>query len=214
MELCSFTSSKIAGDIYDKINEKSEHSSPEHRSTFEYLAVCEHLRWNSAHIILGYKYSDGTKNDLLKLHPGMVAYSLLKDPKRHYDWLVVKNTLKLIAGPDKNETIADAPVSYDPKPIDTSDVELPEELGELVEQMSENVHEVWAKSRIDQGWTIGAERNDEKKTHPCLVPYSELPEVEKDYDRDTALSTLKFIVKSGFEIKKVSKFKKFFKKNK
>lgn len=221
LELCSFTASKIADDIYDKINEKSEHSTPEHRSTFEYLAVCEHLRWNSAHIILGYKYTDGDKSDLLKQHPGMVAYSLLDDPTRHYDWLVVKNTLKQIKSTVEEDNMPDeikiAPIEeigYVPKPIDTSDVVLPEDLNELVEQMSENVHEVWAKSRIDQGWTLGAERNDEKKTHPCLVPYSELPEVEKDYDRDTALSTLKFIVKSGFEIKKVDKCKKFFKKNK
>lgn len=89
---------------------------------------------------------------------------------------------------------------YVPQPIDTKDVELSEELSTLVEQMSKNVHEVWAKSRIDQGWTYGAERNDAEKKHPCLVPYEELPEEEKDYDRNTSVETLKFILKAGFEI--------------
>lgn len=91
---------------------------------------------------------------------------------------------------------------YVPQPMDTSDVQLPEELNGLIEQMSKNVHEVWAKSRIDQGWIYGPERSDALKQHPCLVPYEELPEVEKAYDRDTALGTLKLIAKLGFKITK------------
>ena len=92
--------------------------------------------------------------------------------------------------------------NYVPKPVDTSDIQLPEELNELVEKMAENVHEVWAQSRISQGWTYGAQRSDALKQHPCLVPYNELPEVEKAYDRDTALGTLKLICKLGFKISK------------
>ena len=92
---------------------------------------------------------------------------------------------------------------YVPQPMDTSDVQLPEELNDLIEQMSKNVHEVWAKSRIDQGWTYGPERSDILKQHPCLIPYEDLPEIEKAYDRDTALGTLKLISKLGFEIKKL-----------
>lgn len=84
--------------------------------------------------------------------------------------------------------------------MDTSNVRLPAELDELVEKIAKNVHEVWAQNRMDQGWTYGAERNDELKHHPCLVPYEDLPEVEKDYDRDTALGTLKLICKLGFKI--------------
>ncbi len=91
---------------------------------------------------------------------------------------------------------------YVPQPMDTSDVQLPQELNELVEKMAKNVHEVWAQSRISQGWIYGPERSDALKHHPCLVPYEDLPEVEKAYDRDTALGTLKFIVKAGFKITK------------
>lgn len=89
---------------------------------------------------------------------------------------------------------------YNPQPIDTSDVKLPEELLPLIEQMAKNVHEVWAESRLAQGWTYGEQRNDERKTHPCLVPYEELPEGEKAYDRDTSVGTLKLILKLGFKI--------------
>ena len=92
--------------------------------------------------------------------------------------------------------------TYVPQPMDTSDVQLPEELNELVEKMAKNVHDVWAQSRISQGWTYGPERSDALKHHPCLVPYEELPEIERAYDRDTALGTLRLIVKAGFKISK------------
>lgn len=90
--------------------------------------------------------------------------------------------------------------NYVPQPMDTSDIQLPEELNVLIEQMAKNVHEVWAQSRIKQGWRYGNERSDALKQHPCLIPYEELPEVEKAYDRDTALETLKLISKLGFKI--------------
>lgn len=91
---------------------------------------------------------------------------------------------------------------YIPQPIDTSDVKLPEDLEQLVEHMSKNVHEVWAETRIRQGWIYGEQRNDELKTHPCLIPYEELPEEEKEYDRNTSIGTLKLILKLGFTINK------------
>lgn len=92
--------------------------------------------------------------------------------------------------------------TYIPQPIDTSDVKLPQELESLVEAMAKNVHDVWAQGRIAEGWKYGEERDDEHKTHPCLVPYEELPESEKEYDRQTAISTLKLIQKLGFNITK------------
>ena len=89
---------------------------------------------------------------------------------------------------------------YIPQPIDTSDVKLPKDLEQLVEQMAKNVHEVWAETRINQGWTYGEQRNDELKTHPCLIPYEELSEEEKEYDRNSSIGTLKLIMKLGFKI--------------
>ena len=92
--------------------------------------------------------------------------------------------------------------NYVPQPVDTNDVVLPVELDELVENIAKNVHEVWAQSRMKEGWIYGEERNDVLKTHPCLIPYEELPEEEKAYDRDTAFGTLKLITKLGFKITK------------
>lgn len=92
--------------------------------------------------------------------------------------------------------------NYIPQPIDTSDVELPESLYPLVEQMAKNVHDVWSQTRIEQGWQYGEKRDDALKKHPCLVAYEDLPEEEKVYDRNTSLATLKLILKLGFKIEK------------
>lgn len=93
---------------------------------------------------------------------------------------------------------------YTPQPIDTSDVELSEELLLLTEQLARNVHDVWAVGRLNEGWTYGPERNDTLKQNPCIVDYSDLPESEKEYDRNTAMETLKTILKLGWGIEKVS----------
>ena len=92
--------------------------------------------------------------------------------------------------------------TYTPAPLDTRDIELPKELDELIERMARNVHDVWAQGRIAEGWTWGEERDDKRKTHPCLVPYEELPDAEHEYDRQTAVQTLKLILKLGFKIHK------------
>ena len=91
---------------------------------------------------------------------------------------------------------------YKPNPIDTSGITLPSQLLELTEEIAENVHENWSAGRIAEGWSYGETRNDEKKTTPCLIPYSELPEEEKEYDRRTALQTLKTIIALGYTIEK------------
>ena len=89
---------------------------------------------------------------------------------------------------------------YIPKPIDTNNVVLPEQLMSLQEKIAENVHEIWAQGRIADGWTYGEKRDDELKHHPCLVPYSELSDAEKEYDRNTAMETLKLITALGYKI--------------
>ena len=89
---------------------------------------------------------------------------------------------------------------YQPRPVDTTGVILPEELTRLSEVIAENVHEVWSAGRIAEGWTYGEKPDAEKRTTPLLIPYDALPESEKDYDRRTAFETLKLIVKLGYRI--------------
>ena len=89
---------------------------------------------------------------------------------------------------------------YRPKPIDTSNVILPEDLSALTEAMAENVHEVWAAGRMAEGWTYGDAVDVEHKKTPLLISYAQLAESEKDYDRNTVVETLKMIIKAGYKI--------------
>ena len=93
-------------------------------------------------------------------------------------------------------------MDYSPRPIDTSAVVLPAELLALTERLAESTHDLWAAQRLAEGWTFGPARDDAGRRHPCLVPYSELPESEKEYDRRTALGTLKAILALGYTIER------------
>ena len=90
--------------------------------------------------------------------------------------------------------------TYNPKPIDLSDVNLTEDLNELREAIAENAHDIWAAERLAQGWSYGPERNDARKENPCMVPYSQLPEKEKDFDRSMAMDTIKLLKKLGYDL--------------
>jgi len=91
-------------------------------------------------------------------------------------------------------------LDYQPAPIDTSGVTLTKEIEELTELLAKNAHDLWAQQRLTDGWTYGPRRDDSAKKHPCLVPYEELPESEKEYDRHAALGTLKAILALGYRI--------------
>lgn len=91
---------------------------------------------------------------------------------------------------------------YDPQPIDVTDFPLDGDIKELIEAIAENCHDIWARERMDHGWTYGPERDDKNLKHPDLVPYSDLPDSEKEYDIKMAQGTLELIQRLGFKIKK------------
>jgi len=93
-------------------------------------------------------------------------------------------------------------MTYRPRIINTSKVNLDTELLELTELLAKNTHDNWSLLRFSEGWVYGNMRDDVKKEHPCLVEYEILPESEKEYDRKTALETLKAIIALGYAIEK------------
>lgn len=93
---------------------------------------------------------------------------------------------------------------YNPQPINVEDIDLDADLEDLTEAIAENAHDIWARARMDEGWTYGSIRDDEKKQHPDLVPYAQLPDSEKEYDRIMAMNTLRLVRRLGFDITKQS----------
>lgn len=92
--------------------------------------------------------------------------------------------------------------TYTPHPIDTSDVVLSDDLLSLTELLAKNTHDNWAIKRIQEGYKYGINRDDSIKETPCLVPYEQLPESEKEYDRKSAMEALKLIIKLNYKIEK------------
>ena len=99
------------------------------------------------------------------------------------------------AFPDESKT-------YRPKLIDLEYVELPDSFDELREAIAENAHDRWALERQSEGWTYGPKRDDSKLETPDMVPYAQLPESEKQYDRLLAEDTIKLFIALGYKIKK------------
>jgi RyR domain len=93
-------------------------------------------------------------------------------------------------------------LKYQPQPIDTGAVVLTKEVLDLTELLARNTHDTWALQRLSEGWRYGPQRNDETKEHPDLIPYNELPESEKEYDRNTAMQTLNAIIALGYRIER------------
>ncbi|MHA1991242.1 MAG: RyR domain-containing protein [Candidatus Hodarchaeales archaeon] len=96
------------------------------------------------------------------------------------------------------------PHEYKPKPFDTSNVVIPEDLEKLTEFLALNVHELWSQDKILEGWKYGDIHDNISKETPNLVPYDALPDHIKEYDRKTAMGTLKLIIALGYHIKKNS----------
>jgi len=91
---------------------------------------------------------------------------------------------------------------YEPHPLNLEDIPLTDDLLELQEAIAENAHEVWAAARKADGWTYGPVRNDALKQHPDMLPYSALPDSEKEYDRIMAFNTIKLLKKLGWKLVK------------
>jgi hypothetical protein len=77
---------------------------------------------------------------------------------------------------------------------------LDKSFSEILETLSKTVHNQWMTGRLTAGWKYGHERNDEKKEHPSLIPYEELPEEEKEFDRQTAKTVINYLLNNGYDI--------------
>ena len=95
-------------------------------------------------------------------------------------------------------------MSYKPDPIDTSSLKLTPEIVELTERLARNTHDIWARQRLSEGWAHGPERHDARREHPSLIHYDELPDSEKEYDRQTALESIKMLLALGYTIESPS----------
>lgn len=91
-------------------------------------------------------------------------------------------------------------MAYQPNPTRFDGEPVPAWLPEVIDWLGQEVHACWAESRLREGWEYGPVFDGENKKHPCLIPYEQLPESEKDYDRNTARRTVQLLLHAGFQI--------------
>ena len=89
---------------------------------------------------------------------------------------------------------------FQSKPLDTSQVELGEELRRLVEVLARQAHETRAERRLSEGWRYGPEKDEINKRDPSLVSYADLPESEKAFLKETTEEILRSLLALGFHI--------------
>ncbi|KAI9989809.1 hypothetical protein PInf_020096 [Phytophthora infestans] len=180
----------------------------------ELLSQNAHEVWAVGRIDQGWRWGTERDNDK-KLHPDLVPYEALTEQDKQYDRDTSMSALKVITalgyvleppasleeqfdGFEFGTEATEPGGTYEPKPIPTDDVKVPPHLRSVIELLAENTHEVWAQMRMEQGWKFGPRRNDAKKEHNGLVPYIYLTQNEKQMDRNTAMQTVKLILRFGF----------------
>ena len=182
----------------------------------ELLSQNAHEVWSQGRIAQGWQWGP-QRDNALKLHPDLISYEALTEEDKQYDRDTSIQALKVIQAfgyvlepPDDLEKeigniVFGLTDPYVPHPIETDDIHVPDELKALIELLAENTHEIWAQMRMKQGWTFGPRRDDQKREHNGLVPYIYLTREEKELDRNTAIQTVKLILRAGFAFRHKSK---------
>ena len=146
--------------------------------------------------------------------PFMKPFHELTKQQRKTDYSSALNTIKLLYKLGFSIIKSDTTVfeyqsnkrdkngNYVPNPINVDDIVLPEKIAELTEYIAENTHEEWAKQRFKEGWTFAPKTNKKLKQSFDLIPYCELLDSEKEYDRKMAMNTLRVLYKIGYRLEK------------
>ncbi|XP_042244104.1 ryanodine receptor 3-like isoform X8 [Thunnus thynnus] len=94
----------------------------------------------------------------------------------------------------------DAQGNFDPKPINTANIALPEKLEHFANKYAEHAHEKWSAEKVLLGWKYGDCVDEKAKTHPQLRTYKALTEKEKEIYRWPIRESLKSMLAMGWSI--------------
>uniref|UniRef100_T1JNF8 Ryanodine receptor n=1 Tax=Strigamia maritima TaxID=126957 RepID=T1JNF8_STRMM len=181
----------------------------------EKLAENIHELWAMNKIDAGWSFGE-KRDDYKKKHPCLTSFEKLPMAEKRYDNTLAIQTLKTVLALGYHITV-DKPPSriktlrlhnepylqpngYKPAPLDLSAITLSAKMEELVDHLAENTHNMWAKERVQQGWTYGLNEDNENKRSPHLVPYSKVDDAIKKANRDTASETVRTLIAYGYNL--------------
>ncbi|XP_020814892.1 ryanodine receptor isoform X9 [Drosophila serrata] len=179
----------------------------------EKLAENIHEMWALNKIEAGWSWGEH-RDDYHRIHPCLTQFEKLPPAEKRYDNQLAVQTLKTIISLGYYITMDKPPArirpvrlpneifmqgnGYKPAPLDLSAVTLTPKLEELVDQLAENTHNLWARERIQQGWTYGLNEDSDNHRSPHLVPYGKVDEAIKKANRDTASETVRTLLVYGY----------------
>lgn len=149
--------------------------------THELLARAAHERYLEQQLKQGFTSADNPNLEPWKTLPESVKES----NRRHVDY----TGSKLAAS------------GYFIQPLTDWDAASFQFRPEEIELMAELEHERWREEQSQMGWTYGPGSKDpKKKTHPALLPWQELPEVEKEKNRASTRDLPGLLARAGFQV--------------
>ncbi|KAK7907584.1 hypothetical protein WMY93_016196 [Mugilogobius chulae] len=102
----------------------------------------------------------------------------------------------------EKQASVDAQGNFDPKPINTANISLPEKLEYIANKYAEHSHDKWSSEKVSAGWKLGDSIDDQAKTHPLLKPYKSLSEKERETYRWPVKESLKSMLAMGWNIER------------
>ncbi|KAG1972845.1 ryanodine receptor [Pimephales promelas] len=134
--------------------------------------------------------------DLFKLALGCLSAVAGAIPPNHLD--------PSCTGGQEMHLAMDSERRFCPRPLDTSNVTIPERLEFVVNKYAEHTHEKWSMDKFGNGWVHGEQLSESAKVHPLLKPYRALSEKDKEGYRGVIKETVKCMLFLGWTIERTN----------
>jgi hypothetical protein len=157
----------------------------------EDLAEAAHAVFCEGMVKRGYQYGP-KKDDSLKIHPALIPFADLPEDLKEANRLNVRDIPAKLAV-----------AGYIMIPARSNELPFNFPDGSL-EQLAEAEHERWMQVKLADGWTYGGKNDNEKKRNQCLVLWKDLPEDEKNKDRDLVRGIPEILARAGYAIVKIN----------
>ncbi|XP_074541840.1 ryanodine receptor 3 isoform X7 [Halichoeres trimaculatus] len=102
----------------------------------------------------------------------------------------------------EKQASVDAQGNFDPKPINTANISLPEKLEYIANKYAEHSHDKWSSEKMSAGWKHGDAVDEQAKSHPLLKPYKALSEKERETYRWPVKESLKSMLAMNWNIER------------
>ncbi|KAL4003146.1 RIH domain family protein [Acanthocheilonema viteae] len=173
----------------------------------EKLAENLHELWAMRKIELGWNYGE-VRDERTRRHPCLTSFQQLPQNEKTYNINLAIDTMKTIEALRYHMILEECPVrlrpvhlpqnyqqsnGFKPKPLDSHEIVLDDNMFPLIDALAKNTHNVWAREKIRRGWTFGLNEfvNTSQKRSPHLVPYEVVDQRIKEANRESATEFIK-----------------------